>query len=145
MVAFGKLEPTQPDEPHDRGLQSRDRKMGLTDMSDIQATSLSGAERYRQIARPSAPLNSPSTQAAASQAAASQAGGANRIADRSADRVEISQLARELAQQEAKNEAPIRQDLVDRVRAEIAAGTYDTPERLNGAIDGLVDDLRLEA
>jgi negative regulator of flagellin synthesis FlgM len=35
----------------------------------------------------------------------------------------------------------IRADLVARVKAEIAAGTYETPERLEAAIDGLMADL----
>lgn len=34
---------------------------------------------------------------------------------------------------------PIREDLVRRVRAEIAAGTYDTPERFECALDRLFD------
>lgn len=35
----------------------------------------------------------------------------------------------------------VRQDLVDRVRAELAAGTYETEEKLDTAIDRLLDDL----
>ncbi len=38
-------------------------------------------------------------------------------------------------------ESPIRKDLVARIRAELQAGTYDTSERLDRAIDGLADDL----
>jgi len=38
-------------------------------------------------------------------------------------------------------ESPIRQDLVSRIRAELQAGTYDTTERLDRAIDGLAGDL----
>jgi hypothetical protein len=34
----------------------------------------------------------------------------------------------------------IRHDLVARVRKEIAAGTYDTPERWEAALDRLLDD-----
>jgi hypothetical protein len=37
----------------------------------------------------------------------------------------------------------IRTDLVARVRQEIAAGTYDTPERWATALDGLARNLRL--
>ena len=37
--------------------------------------------------------------------------------------------------------APIRTDLVRRIRDEIARGTYLTEERLNGAIDGLARDV----
>ena len=35
----------------------------------------------------------------------------------------------------------VRADLVERVRAEIEAGDYETPERLDAAIDGMLDDL----
>ncbi len=34
-----------------------------------------------------------------------------------------------------------RPDLVERVRSEIAAGTYDTPEKLEAALDRLFDRL----
>ena len=44
---------------------------------------------------------------------------------RGGDTVEFSPLARSAAQ----NGVGIRQDLVARVRAEIQAGTYDTPEK----------------
>jgi len=35
----------------------------------------------------------------------------------------------------------VRQDLVDRVRREIAEGTYETPERVEKAIQGMMRDL----
>jgi hypothetical protein len=35
----------------------------------------------------------------------------------------------------------VRQDLVTRVRQEIQAGTYDTPEKLEAALDRLADRL----
>ena len=40
-----------------------------------------------------------------------------------------------------KDAQPMRQDLVDRVRAEIAAGTYDTPEKWEAALDCLLGHL----
>lgn len=40
-------------------------------------------------------------------------------------------------------EAPIRQDLVNRVRSEIAAGTYDTPEKFEKALDKMLGELDL--
>jgi hypothetical protein len=46
-------------------------------------------------------------------------------------------------QEEGKPQRPeadtseVRQDLVDRVRAEIAAGTYDTEEKWEAALDRL--------
>jgi hypothetical protein len=39
---------------------------------------------------------------------------------------------------------PLRWDVVRRVRAEIEAGTYDTPERFDAALDRLARSLGLE-
>jgi hypothetical protein len=36
------------------------------------------------------------------------------------------------------SDAPIRADLVERVRREIADGTYDTPEKWDAALDRLL-------
>ena len=41
----------------------------------------------------------------------------------------------------APNESDVRQDLVSRVREEIRDGTYDTPEKLEAALDRLADRL----
>ncbi len=41
-------------------------------------------------------------------------------------------------------DAPIRTDLVQRVRKEIANGAYDTPEKWNKALDRLLDRLEGE-
>jgi hypothetical protein len=41
----------------------------------------------------------------------------------------------------ADDDAPIRTDLVQRIRREIAAGTYDTPEKWEVALDRLLDHL----
>jgi hypothetical protein len=52
------------------------------------------------------------------------------------------------ASDDAREEVPslddpdIRADLVRRVRAEIAAGTYDTPEKFAQALDRMVSELR---
>jgi len=45
------------------------------------------------------------------------------------------------AQKDPRNseDRPIRGELVDRVRREIAAGTYDTPEKWQAALDRLFD------
>lgn len=59
---------------------------------------------------------------------------------------------RGMPQEEANGAAPpqetsrppqdnIRWDLVERVRAEIAQGTYDTPEKWNAALDNLLERL----
>jgi hypothetical protein len=57
--------------------------------------------------------------------------------NRAPDRVELSDAARQAASQ-----APVRLDLVSRVREQIAAGTYDTAERTSVAIDDLTRALR---
>jgi len=41
-------------------------------------------------------------------------------------------------------DAPIRKELVERVRREIAQGTYDTPEKWNAALDNLSKRLEEE-
>jgi hypothetical protein len=38
----------------------------------------------------------------------------------------------------------VRRELIERVRGEIAAGTYDTPERWEAALDRLLDRLERE-
>ena len=59
-------------------------------------------------------------------------------APRSADRAEFSKAAQLLSK---LAELPdVRQDLIDRVRAEIAAGTYETPEKIDQAIEKLVEE-----
>jgi hypothetical protein len=42
------------------------------------------------------------------------------------------------------DERPIRQDLVDRVRREIEAGTYETPEKWDAALERLLGRLEKE-
>ncbi|XAL97932.1 flagellar biosynthesis anti-sigma factor FlgM [Phycisphaeraceae bacterium D3-23] len=55
------------------------------------------------------------------------------------DRVELSNHARLLSK---LNELPdIREGLVESVKAEIEAGRYETDERIEAAIEALVEDL----
>ncbi len=42
----------------------------------------------------------------------------------------------------AKETPSVRHDLVEQIRAEIEAGTYETPERIESAVDGLLAELR---
>ena len=56
-----------------------------------------------------------------------------------ADQIEISPAA-EAAIQAAEG-GEIRADLVARVRSEIAAGTYESPEKLDGALNRLLDEI----
>lgn len=55
------------------------------------------------------------------------------------DQVEVSQTAHLLAKMA---ELPdVRQDLVNQVRAQIDAGTYETPEKIQAAVEALAEDL----
>lgn len=62
------------------------------------------------------------------------------VARRGADQVEVSGMARLLAKLRELPE--VRQGLVDRVRREIESGVYDTPEKLDAALDRLIDEQR---
>jgi negative regulator of flagellin synthesis FlgM len=55
------------------------------------------------------------------------------------DEVNISDAARLVEQ---VYQAPdIRQDRVQAIRAQIAAGTYETPDKLNAAVEHLLDEI----
>jgi negative regulator of flagellin synthesis FlgM len=56
-----------------------------------------------------------------------------------ADRVEISPAAN--AAIEATEGGRVRADLVNLIRSQIAAGTYDTPEKMNVAMERLLDQM----
>ncbi len=64
---------------------------------------------------------------------------------RGEDTLEVSPMASMLSKQTEAGERTgpqgIRTGLVDRVRREIAAGTYDSPEKLDIALDRMIDDL----
>jgi negative regulator of flagellin synthesis FlgM len=55
------------------------------------------------------------------------------------DRVDISPAAEAAVQ--ASESGQVRVDLVNRIRAQIAAGTYETPEKLDVALDRLLDEI----
>ncbi len=63
---------------------------------------------------------------------------------RGQDQVELSTEAQVLAPwlDKLRQIPAVRQDLVDQVKAQIASGTYDTPEKLNEALDGMIDETR---
>ncbi len=71
-------------------------------------------------------------------ARAATANGQDAGVARGSDRVELSGSARLLAK---IAENPIRQELVDRVKAEIDAGTYETEDKLDAALEELLSDL----
>jgi anti-sigma28 factor (negative regulator of flagellin synthesis) len=60
-------------------------------------------------------------------------------ATRTSDRVELSDQARLLSK--LKQLPEVREGLVNTVKAQIEAGTYDTAERFDTAVNALLDDL----
>lgn len=61
---------------------------------------------------------------------------------RSKDQVEFSNVARYLS--DLKAGPAERSELIAQIRQEIDAGNYDTPEKLDAAIDGVIEDLEFE-
>jgi len=59
------------------------------------------------------------------------------------DQLDISPAAQAAAQaaDQVAQSGDIRADLVARVRSEIAAGTYETAEKLDSALDGLLNEI----
>jgi negative regulator of flagellin synthesis FlgM len=60
---------------------------------------------------------------------------------RGSDKVELSSASSLLASLKAGND--VRADKVADIRAQIESGTYDTDDKVNGALDGLLDDMNL--
>lgn len=62
--------------------------------------------------------------------------------NRGEDTVELSTEAQVLAPwlDKLKQMPAIRQDLVDQIRGQIANGSYDTAEKMNAALDGMIDE-----
>ena len=58
-----------------------------------------------------------------------------------ANRMSATKAWRDLVGEPGDSTSPIRWDLVNRIRAEIAAGTYDTPEKFAAAIDRMSHSL----
>ncbi len=67
------------------------------------------------------------------------AGGPGSGVVRQSDQVEVSSVATYLSK--LSQLPPIRRELVASVRAQIEAGTYETPEKIDAAIGELVRDL----
>ena len=65
--------------------------------------------------------------------------GEGSVPSRGGDRVELSDQARLLSK--LKQLPEIREGLVHSVKAQIEAGSYDTPERFDTAINAMIDDL----
>jgi negative regulator of flagellin synthesis FlgM len=60
-------------------------------------------------------------------------------ATRSIDRVDISPAAEAAIQ--ASEAGDIRHELVKQIRSQISAGTYETPAKLDAAIERLLDEI----
>jgi negative regulator of flagellin synthesis FlgM len=58
---------------------------------------------------------------------------------RLADRVELSEASQYISRLSKKND--VRTELVDRVKAQIAEGKYETPDKIDAALDELLSDL----
>jgi anti-sigma28 factor (negative regulator of flagellin synthesis) len=58
---------------------------------------------------------------------------------RGSDKAEFSPVAKYLSMLQAM--PAVRQDLVHTVKGQIANGTYETPQKIDGAIDNLAEDL----
>jgi hypothetical protein len=81
-------------------------------------------------------VNRLSASTASTSGSATPTGGAAR---RLVDSVDLSDHARFLA---ALRRIPsVRQDVVERVRGELARGGYDTADKLDAALDRLIDSL----
>lgn len=91
-------------------------------MSDIAPINSPGAAAYSTSPRTERPTTPTSSEAS-----------------RGSDQVDLSSTARIFSQ--LNNTDGIRQELVARIRAEIEAGTYETPDKLDAAIEGLAQDL----
>jgi negative regulator of flagellin synthesis FlgM len=87
---------------------------------------VSGIHGPHGINAPHAPFrNQPAKEATATPAAG--------------DRLEISPAAE--AAVKATETGGVRQDLVNRIRSEIAAGTYETPDKLDAALNRMLDEI----
>ncbi len=94
--------------------------------SGITSAGISKVHGPHGINAPHAPFRGQATDGAAKAQAAS-------------DSVTISPAAE--AALNATETGSIRQDVVNRVRSEIAAGTYETPAKLDVALDRLIDEI----
>ena len=85
------------------------------------------------------PISRPLPAALNGSARTSRAGAAATTTPRGGDRVEFSSQAKLLSK--LKELPDVRDDLVGSVRAQIDAGQYETEERLDTAINALLEEL----
>jgi len=58
---------------------------------------------------------------------------------RGGDKVELSRAAQFISRLISKND--VREDKVEQVKAQLAAGTYETPEKVDAALEELMKDI----
>ncbi len=78
------------------------------------------------------PISSPHSSRVSKPSAPNQAGQIQ-------DELDISDVGRLV--EKAKDVPQIRQNLVDRIRGQIADGTYETPDKMDLALDRLLDEI----
>ena len=86
-----------------------------------------------------APINSPGAAAYTLNSRVEKSAAPATETSRGSDQVDLSSTARIFAQ--LNDAGGVRQELVAKIRAEIEAGTYETPEKLDAAIEALAQDL----
>lgn len=62
--------------------------------------------------------------------------------DEVSDGPPIQEKTRKKRRRSSKDAAPMRMDLVEKIRKEIANGTYDTQEKWEAALDRMLDTLQ---
>lgn len=85
-----------------------------------------------------APITGPSAASLSSPSAVQRQAATVDAPARSSDRAEISKVAQLLSK---LADLDVRQDKIDAVRAQIAAGNYVTDDKIEAAIDELLSDL----
>lgn len=93
------------------------------------------------------PVGRPATPPASGEPTSHRArDSASAASGRQPDTVELSSQARQASQASQADRGEgieaIRMDVVARVRAEIAAGTYETPQKIEALLDKLLEDLQ---
>lgn len=101
-------------------------------MTDLSLVGGVGADRVD---------SSQSTERAVARRASADAAPASQTITRSSDRVELSEHARLMSK--LASMPAVRTDVVNRVRGEIANGTYETDDKLDATVRGVLDELDL--
>lgn len=85
------------------------------------------------------PIGRPQATGYSRSGRAVRAGDGSTAPVRGSDRVEVSSAARFLSQ--LRQLPDVRQNLVDRVRAQIADGSYETQDKIDATVDAMAGEL----